>query len=320
MGGIAAAVRGGRAGRCPASSVSDAPRSGADRYDRRPRRRRPRELGRSARCSTRATPRPTSAFEVRAYVRTAEGYVFSDRRGHGLVVGRQQGHWRSGAPTPETHSWSPTTRPGWQAGSTRVRATPCVDQQHQNGYRPLPPGSIAASPARFEAIDAGTAYWTRSTRGPWSPSTCTAGRSATRWSHATGPSPTSRTTSWPCATDDGTLGADPERHRGPVARRLLRRASAPSRPTLATYTNDADEPQVYDVAAGERVELDLGGSSVRHRVRVARRAHARGDRGETHDEAVAELLVCAGARGRLRAGGRARDVRRDRRLTGAARR
>lgn len=230
-------------------------------------------------------------IDVRAYVRTADGYVVSDR--DGIVWS-----WRDGEATevgrtdprrPHLVSDDEAALAGWVDAGGGSPAFAVLDQDTgkvttYDGDQ----GPTGGAADQFWAIDAGTAYW----KGPDGPLAVDLG--------------SGRTTAFPvdgqvADVEDDLVAArtDAGISVRTTAGRELRMLSdfygelGSFSQDARFFTNDADEPQVFDLAAGERRELDVAG-----------RAFATGYEWlgsgtlaviaaeEASDTSTAELLVC----------------------------
>lgn len=200
-------------------------------------------------------------FRTRAFTRTAEGYVFSDRDGNvwswvdGVSTRVGRTHYRH----PHLVTDDETGLAGWvdlsEATDERTaleEAEYAVLDQSTGDVRTYPaPDRIA--PGQFLAIDAGTAYW------QGADSVVAADLDSGR----TNPVDLDRGTIADVEDDLAAVRTD----AGISVRTLAGQEVRPLdgfhgelgsfSPDARWFTNDADEPQVFDVAAGQRVGLDL---------------------------------------------------------------
>lgn len=223
-------------------------------------------------------------FAPRAYVRTAEGYLFVD--GRGAVWSWEEGErtlvGQTDARRPHLVSDEESGLAGWVAedGSEYV----VVEQVAGTikGY-PAPPG---VDPEDFLALDDGTGYW----QGENGPVAFDLETRRTSTFDVSGTVADVEDNLVAVRTDAGisvrTVGGEELRLLDGFHGELGSFSD-----DARYFTNDADEPQVYDVAAGERVPLDVGGRG------FATGYEWLGARtlaviAAQHDGAVAELLVC----------------------------
>ena len=224
-------------------------------------------------------------FRPRAYVRTKEGYVFSDREGRvwSWADGDVREVGRTDATSPHLVSDEESDLAGW---FDPVEGSYAVVDQRPNGYVRYHQAPPRSEPEDFVAIDAGTAYWT-------------ADAGLVAFDLETGRStPLEVDGTFADVEDDlfavrTDAGISVRTVSGEEPRLLdgFYGELGSFSPDARWFANDADEPQVYDLVAGERVELDVAG-----------RAFATGYEwlGEQslaviaaqHDGAVVELLVC----------------------------
>ena len=238
--------------------------------------------------------------EVRAYVRTADGIVFSDTDGKvwSYRAGQVAFWGQTDTRHPRLVSDDEGHLAGWVDGADERPAFVVQDVSTGQRWRfaanmPTYPGESEAGeqPARFYAIDDRTAYW-HDARGPVSVDLDSGETSELAGlKEGSGISDVENDLlAWD--TDRGTAIG---RADGTVARHLdaVYGNIGAFSPDGRYFSSDADEPQVHDVASGERIDFDLGGRGfatayewldARTVVMLA------ADR--PRDDAVAELLTC----------------------------
>ena len=222
---------------------------------------------------------------VLAFVRTGTGYVFADPDGvvHSVVDGRITDVGRTDARKPRLVADQDGTlagwvdvdgdRPGFVVLDQATGETTRNDEATEPGM-----GGLAdeQDPAYFYAISGDEAYW-RDQRGAVAVD-LTSGAVRVIDADARNGFDIMDVEEGVVAfnaNDDGTaLG---ETRRGAVLLPQVYGSMGTFSPGAAFYSSDADEPQVYDARTGERIVLDLR-LRVRHRLRVAGRAPARGAR------------------------------------------
>jgi hypothetical protein len=192
-------------------------------------------------------------FRPRAYVRTAEGYVFSDRDGNVWS-------WVDGATTlvGETNGRSPrlvSDEESGLAGWVTLDGPEYVVVDQATGTITGHPAPAGTDYDDFAALDAGRAYW-RGTDGPVVVDLRTGDET---------PVPSGRDTYLGDFEDDlvtvsGDQGTVIETVDGTP---VLEPTDSYSdlgylSPGARYYAWDADDPQVYDVRSGERVAVDIG--------------------------------------------------------------
>ena len=261
------------------------------------------------------------SFRPVTYVRTSVGYVFSDRGGRvwSWVDGDVREVGSTDATRPHLVSDDESGLAGWL---DPVNGSYAVLDQRPNGsvvHHRAPTGS---RPQDFVGIDAGSTYWE-------------SGDGLVGFDLATGRSTPIDVGGTIADVEDGLVAIRTEagisvRDLAGAEVRMLEdfHGEAGSfSPDARYFTNDADVPLVYDVAAGQRVDVSVGDREFASGYEVPRRPHpgtdrlGRGQRGLAHP---AGALHGPGRRVRdrhdpddLRRGGRpARDPGRhqDRRL------
>ncbi|MEJ7795738.1 MAG: hypothetical protein WKF50_09310 [Nocardioides sp.] len=240
-------------------------------------------------------------FTVRGYVRTSAGYVLSDREGTvwSWVDGSATEVGRTDARHPHLVSDDESTLAGWVDGSAAQPGFVVLDQDTGEVTRydeQTSPGmgdlADEPDPAFFAAIDDGSAYW-RDQRGAvvvdLASGNATVIDAGAENGFALGDMEDGLIAS---TTDTGTT------IRGVTGDQIRELEGVYG--SLGTfsqdaryYTSDADEPQVYDVANGERLTFDLGGRAFAagyewldaHTIAMIAAEKPR-------DDSVAELLAC----------------------------
>ena len=226
-------------------------------------------------------------FRTRAYVRTAGGYVFSDREGNvwSWVDGTSTRVGRTDPTDPHLVSDEESDLAGWLDPGEGAYVV--LDQQ-LDGSTVTHQAPRGSDPEQFLAIDAGTAYW----HGPDGPVAVDLG------SGQTTPLDLGRGTV--ADVEDGLLAVRTEdgisvRTVAGEELRLLEDFHGELgsfSPDARRFTNDADEPQVFDLAAGQRLGLDLDRGFATGYEWLGVDTLAVIASAEASDDSRVELLVC----------------------------
>lgn len=191
-------------------------------------------------------------FRPRAYVRTAVGYVLSDRDGRvwSWVAGDARPIGRTDPTSPHLVADEESDLAGWLDPG---EGSYVVLDQRPDGSTVAHQAPPSSEPEDFVAIDDGTAYWK-------------ADSGLVAFDLGTGRTTPLQVDGTVADVEDGLLavrtdaGISIRTVNGEELRRLegFHGELGSFSPDASLFTNDADEPQVYDVAAGRRVELPVG--------------------------------------------------------------
>jgi hypothetical protein len=225
-------------------------------------------------------------FRPRAYVRTRGGHLFSDREGRvwSWTGGDMKEVGRTDATSPHLVSDEESDLAGWFDPG---EGSYVVLDQRPNGSTVAHQAPPRSQPEDFVAIDAGTAYWT-------------AEAALVGFDLTTGRTTPLRVDGTVADVEDGLLavrtddGISVRTVTGEEVRLLedfhgeLGSFSSDAR----YFTNDADEPQVFDVAAGQRLGLDLDRGFATGYEWLGSGTLAVIASAEASDDSRVELLVC----------------------------
>lgn len=225
-------------------------------------------------------------FRPRAYVRTAEGYVLSDREGRvwSWTDGDVRQVGRTDATSPHLVSDQESGLAGW---FDPVEGSYAVVDQRPDGYvrhHQAPPRS---EPEDFVGIDAGTAYWTGAS-------------GLVAFDLGTGRSTPLEVDGTVADVEDDLLavrtdaGISVRTLAGQEVRLLdgFHGELGSFSPDARWFTNDADEPQVLDLADGQRVGLDLDRGFATGYEWLGAGTLAVIASAEASDDSRVELMVC----------------------------